>query len=145
MNIRIRKLLINILLFFSLPCLLPAVDLPGLDEAFRINIYDSRIFYDSNPDTHELEILTLSEDSWLPLPSSGVIPADSGESAWVKISLPRGSLGQELYLTEHYGMGSWDVFFFSENFLLDKETIDWNSYNEGGRSSPEAVPGIYKL
>lgn len=133
MNIRIKIL---ITCFFLLPLLsLSSADLPGLNKAELISHFDTKIYYSQNLNAHELDILNMPDDAWSPLPASPSLSDFREKAPWLKISLPEGSLGQELYLTEHNGLGSWDVFFFSENLLLDRESINWHVYRDENRSS----------
>ena len=78
MNIRIEKsFLLNnrfSLLFLSAVF---AYDLPEINEGFDISQYDVQVYYDSNPDSHEMDILNLPREAWLPLPGDFVHPQGS--------------------------------------------------------------------
>ena len=123
MNIRIKDV-IPVFLFFSLTVLLQAQVLPGVTDALSIRHYNPVYYVDKSEDTNPLDIVSLPDRSWVPLPESSKISVKE-KAVWIKIALPEGALGQDLYLTEHFGIRKWNVFFFSENLLLDHETISW--------------------
>lgn len=129
MNIRIK-----IFTLITAVCIVPSLfsaDLPGLNEAYPISHFDAQIYYSRNLNAHEMDILSLPDEVWKPLPESPTLSELSERTAWLKISLPDGSLGQELFITEHYGLESWDIYFFSENLLLDRDSVNWNVYSNG--------------
>ncbi len=123
MNIRIKKLIIPLILIL-LPVLVFSQNLPGVRDSYNIRLYDTSMYIDENNDRHVMEIMNLPRQSWLPLPESFKLPVRD-KTVWLKISLPEGVLGQDLYLTEHFGLQSWDVFFLSEGLLLDQDTVSW--------------------
>ena len=126
MNTRIK--LVLILTYFVLfGESLFSQTLPGVEEAYGIRTFNPGVYYESRSESHVSDLLNLPELAWEPLPDDLRIPSPE-QTAWLKIVLPEGALGQDLYLTEHAGLHSWDIYFFSENLLLDQETISWDEY-----------------
>ncbi len=140
MNIRIKGFASAVILIL-LSVFLQAQDLPGVSDAFSIRQYNPEFYTEKSEDTSPLDIINLPDQSWAPLPESSRLPA--GEDAvWLRIALPEGALGQDVYLTEHFGIRKWNVYFFSENLLLDQEVISWTEDFRDNQSTHSQYRGF---